>query len=361
MKKIRYAIIGAGTMGLEHIQNISLIKNAEVVAMSDVHKKSINKIKKKIKKKFIYFENHKDLIKKDIVDVYIIATPNFTHSRILKDVLKTKKHILIEKPLSINTKECFKLKKLSKNYPSIIWIAMEYRYMPPVNKFIKKIHKKTIGKLKMLAIREHRFPFLKKVKNWNRFSKNTGGTFVEKCCHFFDLMCLIIKSKPISVYASGSQEVNHINERYGNKRPDIIDNGFVIVNFKNGVRGLLDLCMFAENSEMQEELSAVGDKGKIETSVPSSKSGKTSSYIRIGMRKKFKPTRELIKVDKKILQAGHHHGSTYYQHLAFLKAIKNKTKPEVSLNDGMISVAIGEAAEKSIKEKRIVKINELIN
>ena len=119
--------------------------------------------------------------------------------------------------------------------------------------------------------------------------------------------------------------------------------------------------MFAENSDMQEELSAVGDKGKIETSVPSSKSGKTSSYIRIGMRKKFKATRELIKVDKKILQAGHHHGSTYYQHLAFLKAIKNKTKPEVSLNDGMISVAIGEAAEKSIKEKRIVKINELIN
>ena len=70
---------------------------------------------------------------------------------------------------------------------------MEYRYMPPVNKFIDKIHKKTIGKLKMLSIREHRFPFLKKVKNWNRFSKNTGGTFVEKCCHFFDLMRLIIK------------------------------------------------------------------------------------------------------------------------------------------------------------------------
>ena len=45
----------------------------------------------------------------------------------------------------------------------------------------------------------------------------------------------------------------------------------------------------------------------------------------------------------------------------FLKAIKNKTKPEVSLNDGMISVLIGEAAEKSIKEKRVVKIDELLN
>ena len=48
MKRIRYAIIGAGTMGLEHIQNISLIKNAEVIAISDIHKKSITNIKKKI-------------------------------------------------------------------------------------------------------------------------------------------------------------------------------------------------------------------------------------------------------------------------------------------------------------------------
>ena len=347
-------------MGLEHIQNISLIKNAEVVAITDTHKQSIRIIKKKIKKNFIYFNNHKDLIKKDIVDAYIISTPNFTHLKILKDVLKTKKHILIEKPLTINTKDCLKLKKLAKNYPSIIWTAMEYRYMPPVNKFIKKIHNRSIGNLKMLTIKEHRFPFLKKVKNWNRFTKNTGGTFVEKCCHFFDLMRLIIKSEPISVYASGGQDVNHINERYKKKKPDVIDNGFVVVNFKNGVRSLLDLCMFAENSDMQEELSAVGNKGKIETSVPSSKSGKTSSYIRIGMRKGDKAIRELIKVDKKILKAGHHHGSTYYQHLAFLKAIRDNSKAEVSLNDGLVSVAIGEAAEKSIKQKRIVYIKEIL-
>ena len=97
-----------------------------------------------------------------------------------------------------------------------------------------------------------------------------------------------------------------LKKAYGNvkilteRKPDIIDNGFVIVNFKNGVRGLLDLCMFAENSDMQEELVAVGDIGKIETSVPSSQSGKTSSYIRIGMRKGNKTTRELVKVDKKI-------------------------------------------------------------
>ena len=43
----------------------------------------------------------------------------------------------------------------------------------------------------------------------------------------------------------------------------------IIINFENGARSMLELCMFAENSDMQEELVAIGHKGKIETSVPS--------------------------------------------------------------------------------------------
>ena len=360
MKIIKYGIIGAGTMAREHILNISLIENAEVVALSDPHEASLNQCKDILKTKVPCFKNHQDMIKENLVDVYLISSPNFTHIEILKDVIKTKKHILVEKPLCTNTKDCLEIKKLTKDYPSLFWTAMEYRYMPPVAKFIDEIHNKTIGELKTLTIREHRFPFLKKVNNWNRFEKNTGGTLVEKCCHFFDLMRLIAKSKPISVYASGAQDVNHLDEEYDGKKPDIIDNAYVIVNFENGARSLLELCMFAENSDMQEELVATGNKGKIETSVPSNESGKISSNLRIGMRD-GETRLETIEVDKKILDAGHHHGSTYYEHLAFLNAIKNNSNPEVSLNDGLIAVAVGEAAEKSIKLKRLVKLEEIID
>ena len=358
MKKIKYGIIGAGTMAREHILNISLIENAEVVALSDPQEASLNQCKDILKTKVPCFKNHQDMIKENLVDVYLVSSPNFTHIEILKDVIKTKKHILVEKPLCTNTKDCLEIKKLTKDYPSVFWTAMEYRYMPPVAKFINEIHNKTIGELKTLTIREHRFPFLKKVNNWNRFEKNTGGTLVEKCCHFFDLMRLIAKSKPISVYASGGQDVNHLDEEYDGKKPDIIDNAYVIINFENGARSLLELCMFAENSDMQEELVATGNKGKIETSVPSNESGKTSSNLRIGMRD-GKTWVENIEVDKKILNAGHHHGSTYYEHLAFLNSIKYNSNPEVSLDDGLIAVAVGEAAEKSIKLKRLVKLEEI--
>lgn len=48
--------------------------------------------------------------------------------------------------------------------------------------------------------------------------------------------------------------------------PDIIDNAYVIVEFDNGSRGMLDLCMFAEGSKNEQEISVVGDTGKVEFS-----------------------------------------------------------------------------------------------
>ena len=66
-------------------------------------------------------------------------------------------------------------------------------------------------------------------------------------------------------------------------------------------------------------------------------------------------------VDTKILEAGHHHGSTYYEHIAFINAINNQSEAEVTLDDGLKAVAIGQAAELSIKEKRIVMMSELLN
>jgi len=355
---IKYGVIGTGVMGQEHIQNINIIENAEVVAICDTNENSRKQTESLVKDSTKFYNDLNELISKNIADAYIIATPNFTHINVLEHILKTNKHLLIEKPLCTTTEDCKKFEILSKNYSKIIWTGMEYRYMPPVKQLIKEVHNNVIGKIKMFSIREHRFPFLHKVDDWNRFAINTGGTLVEKCCHFFDLMRLVTQSEPIKVYASGDQDVNHLSETYDGKTPDIIDNAFVIVDFENGVRGLLDLCMFAENSEYQEEIVAVGDIGKIETFVPSHTSGKDSSEVRIGLRKDNKVKINEVKVDKEILAAGHHHGSTYFEHLAFINAIQNNTPPEVSLRDGLMSVAIGEAAEKSIKENRVVDLKE---
>ena len=99
--------------------------------------------------------------------------------------------------------------------------------MPAVSELIKRVNEGLVGSVRMVSIREHRFPFLEKVDNWNRFNSNTGGTLVEKCCHFFDLMNLITGDLPVRVMASGGQDVNHLDEKYEGLTPDILDNAYV--------------------------------------------------------------------------------------------------------------------------------------
>ena len=365
MGALKYAIIGSGTMGREHIRNINLLKNAEVVALCDNHKASIDESRKDLINNPRIFSHHNELIEAKIADVYIIATPNFSHIDILKDIIKTKAHLLIEKPLCTNVRDCLNFKKITKGYPGIIWTAMEYRYMPPVAKFIKEIKSGTIGDLKMFSIREHRFPFLVKVNDWNRFSKNTGGTLVEKCCHFFDLMRLITKSEPKRIMASAGQNVNHLDEIYDGKTPDILDNGYVLVDFENGIRAMLELCMFAEGSKYQEEIIAVGPKGKLETKIPgparfwSKKLGDPPVPLVIqSPRYPMDPKVTEVTVDPVLLEAGDHNGSTYYQHKRFLDLVLGKIqKPDVTLEDGYKAVIMGMAAQESAKEGRAVEFD----
>ena len=104
-KSFKYGIIGAGSMGREHIRNVNIIDEAEIVALSDPHDESINQSLSLLNKKVPCFTNYNEMIQADLVDGYIISTPNFTHIDVLKDVIKTKKHILVEKPLCTTIKD----------------------------------------------------------------------------------------------------------------------------------------------------------------------------------------------------------------------------------------------------------------
>ncbi|CAI9095771.1 OLC1v1031780C1 [Oldenlandia corymbosa var. corymbosa] len=238
----------------------------------------------------------------------------------------------------------------------LVQVGLEYRYIPPVAKLIDIVKTGTLGQVKMVAIREHRFPFLVKVNNWNRFNCNSGGTLVEKCCHFFDLMRLFVGSNPVRVMASGAIDVNHKDEIYDGKVPDIIDNAYVIVEFENGSRGMLDLCMFAEGSKNEQEISVVGDIGKGEAFVP-------ESIVRWGTRVDGRDgVKTLQAADDRIKYDGLHHGSSYLEHMNFLCAIRARAQaPAVDLQDGLISVAIGVAAQLSIEKGRFVSIQEVLN
>jgi predicted dehydrogenase len=342
-------------MGCEHIRNIIAIPGARVAAIADP-----NELSRRFgalacgehSGELEIYADYSEMLERAPIDAVVIASPNFTHAEVAADVFETDLHGMIEKPMCTTLEDCRRVAALAKRHAGVVWIGLEYRYMAPVAAFLREIHAGSVGALKMLAIREHRHPFLPKVGDWNRFNRNTGGTLVEKCCHFFDLMNLAIGTTPLRVYASGGQDVNHLGELYDGETPDVLDNAFVIVDYAGGMRASLDLCMFAESSRNEQELVATGDGGKLECSMP-------GGELVIGTRK-YRDHRTLqVPPDPRVEHTGFHHGASYLEHLGSIEAIRSGAEPAVTVRDGLRSVALGVAAHRSIEEGRPIELEGL--
>ena len=352
---LRYGVIGTGMMGVEHIRNIQALEGACVAAVCDTNSLSLAAGRDAAGDEIAAFQDHRALLSANCCDALVVATPNMTHIDILLDIIAAGVPVLVEKPLCTTVADCQRV--LAAAPPkAVISVGLEYHYIPAIEELIAKVIDGTVGQVRMVAIREHRFPFLRKVDDWNRFNVNTGGTLVEKCCHFFDLMRLITRAQPVRVFASGAQDVNHLDERYDGRQPDILDNAYVIVDFDSGARAMLDLCMFAEATRNQEEIAVVGDRGKIEALIP-------DAVVRTGIRGEH----WIGKVDEseienpEIRHEGYHHGSSYIEHLRFRDAVLSGSPPESGLEAGLWSVAMGEAAQLSIAEGRAVELEEVMN
>ena len=356
---MRYGIIGSGMMGQEHIGNINLLENTVVSAIADPDEEmrlaSVNLAGPDCRS----FTNHLELLEANCCDAVIIAAPNNLHYTVLDDVLSSDLPILVEKPLCTTVEDCREIYRRVSQRQTPVVVAMEYRYMPPIARLLEEIENGTLGATKTLSIREHRYPFLPKIGDWNRFNAQTGGTLIEKCCHFFDLMRLITKSEAKLIFASGGVDVNHLGERYNGQVPDILDNVFVTVDFENGMRAMLDLCMFAEGAYWQERICVTGSKAQAEARIPGPVRFTKNDEIRhsqlvIAQRSTQEEQVHDIELDETILRAGDHHGSTFYQHQKFRDLVLSGGEPEVTVHDGLLAVAMGAAATESIQRQTAI-------
>ena len=377
-KTIRYGMVGCGMMGQEHLRNIALLPDTVVTAIFEPNA-AMRALSQSFAPQAEFVDSLDALLARTDLDALVVTSPNHCHAeQVLAITRQTTLPILLEKPACTTLADVAALKSIAASYPAPLWTAMEYRYMPPIAALIEHTHAQALtGEAVMFAIREHRYPFLNKVGDWNRFNANTGGTLVEKCCHFFDLMCHVMQDTPTRVYASGGQNYNHLGESYGGATPDILDNAYAVLDFPRGRRAMLDLCMFAEGARYQEELCVVGAKGKLDCKVPgpgrfwpTELGDAPVAQLTINQRHQVGaqgwtnkpqitavPPRSLdIPVDPALLAAGDHNGSTFYQHQGFAQAVRGLGKVEVSLNDGLRAVVIGLAAQESARTGQAVDL-----
>ena len=159
---------------------------------------------------------------------------------------------------------------------AITWVGLEYRYMPPIARLIDEVAAGAVGIPKMISIREHRFPFLEKVGDWNRFSENTGNARRE-------VLPLLRPDGADHAGPPGARDglrcAGRQPPRRGLRRPSPRHSRQRLRHRRLRRRRsrLLDLCMFAEATHNQEELSVVGPLGKVEALIP-------EDIVRIGRR-----------------------------------------------------------------------------
>ncbi len=361
----RFNIIGAGIMGQEHMEVTLREGRGTIHGVFDTNASSV----KQFKHLFSRFSRDTDLVEYDSlvaacndpdVDGLIIATPNYSHYEVIRVAAESGKHILLEKPMATTLRDAFKIKEIAENYDAVFQVGLQYRYKAI---YVEAIHealeRKSLGEIKMINMVEHRPPFLDKVKQWNKFSEYSGGTLVEKCCHYFDLLNLLAQSKPVSVYATGSMAVNFLDFEYGNEKSDILDSAQVTIVYENGVQGSFNLCMFSPQT--YEELVICGDEGRLKASENDDHlhSGRPKNHLEI-MRGERQPSRISIPAYPSYIERSGHSGATFYEHIYFIDNIAGEKTNTASADEGFWSVIVGVAAEESVRTGAIIKIDELL-
>ena len=366
---VRYGLIGCGMMGQEHLRNLALLapEGARVAVIfepdPDMRARALA-----LAPQARCVDDVRAVVEAPEVDALVITSPNHCHAAQLQQIAALRAlPVLCEKPVCTRREDVLALRHLGERLRAPLWVAMEYRYMPPIARFVALARDGAdTGGTTLLSLREHRYPFLTKVGDWNRFSRNTGGTLVEKCCHFFDLMRLIMGADPLRLYASGAMNHNHVGEVYAGEVPDILDNALVVLEFPGRRRAVLELCMFADGARFQEEITAVGPLGRLDVRVPgpgrfwdtATLGDPPVAELVVSPRAPRGPRVQTIPVPAELLKAGDHNGSTYFQHRRFLDVVRGAGRQpvEVGLADGLKAVLIGLAAEHSARTGQAVDL-----
>lgn len=362
-KKPGYGIIGTGMMGREHIRAVLQLEQAELIGLCDSHPKSLELgvaevIRSGGKAPKIYSDTAA-LASDPDVDAILICTPNFTHRAVFDEVKASGKPIFLEKPMATTLEDAFYLAQGALRYPAAIQLGMQYRYKSQYQLALSALDRNELGPVKMISLCEYRPPFLSKVREWNKFSEYSGGTLVEKCCHYFDLMNRIAGAPPARVYASGGRAVNFADFEYKGKPSDIHDHALVVVDYENGVKAQFALNMFSE--ELFEALTVGGSEGTLHTEEYASFKPDRPSRSSIRIQTPDHPAYEGIDCTfPEDIEIGGHYGSTLFEHQRFRDQLTGATNDGATCAEGLWAIITAWMAQVSMQQGNVVNVREML-
>lgn len=204
MKKLRFAIFGAGRMGSVHLSNIENHPYCEIAYIFDTSPKITLKLEKNYKTKLV--QNPQKIFLDQSVDVVFISSSTNSHLNLILQAIKSKKNIFCEKPIDLDLNKIQKFKNICNKYKKNFQIGFNRRYDPSISSLVNKCKLKKFGNIEKVIItsRDRSAPTLE-------YLKTSGGILRDCTIHDIDLLLNIFKKdliKEVFCYASNLFDKN---------------------------------------------------------------------------------------------------------------------------------------------------------
>ena len=355
----KIGVIGTGMMGREHIRAVLQLDQAVITGLYDTDTESLALAALEFESRGLVappcFSSAQALAESDQIDALFICTPNFTHRAVFDQVAASGKPVFLEKPMATTLEDALYLAERCQHYPAPIQVGMQYRFKSQYQLALRAIDAGELGAVHTVSLCEYRPPFLAKVDQWNKFAEYSGGTLVEKCCHYFDLLNRIAGSLPAKVFASGGRAVNFLDFEHQGRASDIDDHAMVIVEYENGIRGQFTLNMFSR--ELYEELLVGGERGLLRATEHASFNPGRPSRAHITVEVDGHNAYDGVDCTyPEEIELGGHCGSTLFEHDRFYRRLQGDSNDGATCNEGLWAIIIAALAQESIQLGTVVDV-----
>jgi len=250
---INVGLIGAGRISKKHIEAINQNKNIQVVAVCDVVEKKAKEAALPLK--VPYYLDYNEMLHKENAGVIAVLTEAGYHSKIVCDIAKFGRTVIVEKPMALKLSDADKMIKACKNGGTDLIVVKQNRYNQSVMKLKEAIDKGRFGKmiLATVRLRWNRNQQYFDMDEWRGTWKLDGGVFASQASHHVDLLQWMMG--PVkSVYARTVRRLLDI---------EVEDTGAVILEFYNGALGLIEATNAAQPRNIEGSLSVLGEGGTV--------------------------------------------------------------------------------------------------
>jgi myo-inositol 2-dehydrogenase/D-chiro-inositol 1-dehydrogenase len=335
MGKVKVGLIGAGSVGKLHAQNLHQMPNVDLTTISDLYAEKIKDWAGTLGVSNVT-NDYANIFSNPEIQAVIICSPHETHAEIINAAAKAGKHVFCEKPVSLELGETTQVLKAVKEANVQLQVGFMRRFDHNFKRVYELINEGKIGDPHILKITS-RDPHPPQV-----YTAFSGLIFLETTIHDFDMARYLVGSEVEEVYANGSVLIDPKFDEFGD-----VDTAVTTLKFKNGALAVIDNSRKSDYG-YDQRVEVFGSKGgvTVENDFDNSAVLSTAEGIMKDKPKHFFQDRYMEAYQEEIKN--------------FVDSLLNDREVLVNGNDGLQAELIAHSARKSIQKKMPVKIEEIL-